>query len=82
MKNNIIRFKDNDRIIVVDELDYNDKKYIYGFQVDDNDQIVEDNIYTLEVKVENDKLVVNEIENLEVASAVNCMFLARLKQSE
>ena len=82
MKEKVIKTSDNIKIFVVDELNYNDNKYIFGFEVTENDDVLEDKPHTLEVTIEGDSLILNEIENFEIASVVNNMFLARLASGE
>ena len=82
MKDKVLRISDNIRVYVIDELNYNDKKYIFTFEVTDNDDVLEDRPHVLEVLVDNDNLVVNEIEDFETASIVNNMFITRLASGE
>ena len=82
MKDKVLRMNDNQRVYVVDELNYEDKKYIFAFEIDDNDDLLEDKPHTLEVLIENDSLILNEIENFEIASIVNNMFITRLASGE
>lgn len=77
MKDNIIRIEDDSIHYVADELIYKNKKYIYCFEVDSNDELIKENINIMEVTVKNDKLIIKEIEDLETVSTITNLFLAR-----
>lgn len=80
MKDNVITLNGKTKYCVVDELDYKGKKYIFCFELDENDDMVENATYVFEVTVSGDKLITKTIEDFEVASVVNNMFLARAIQ--
>lgn len=77
MKDTVITLNENIKCYIVDELVYKNKKYIFAFQLDENDEMVENATYVFEVGVKDDKLTTKPIEDFEVASIVNNMFLAR-----
>ena len=78
MKDIVITLDGKIKCYVVDELDYKGKKYIFCFQLDDNDEMIKDSTYVLEVTIKNDKLITKKIQDFEVASVVNNMFLSKL----
>lgn len=80
MKDNVITLNGNTKCYVVDELTYKNKKYIFCFQLDENDEMVENATFVFEVTVIEDKLITKPIEDFEVASVVNNMFIARAMQ--
>ena len=82
MKNNVIKFKNDIKLYVLDELDYKGKKYIFGLELDEKGMPIEENVHTLEVAVNDNNLVTNEITDFEIASVVNNIFLARLANGE
>ena len=82
MKDKVLKLTDNIKIYVIDEMNYKDKKYIFAFEVTDNDDLIEDKPYILEVVITNDNLTLNEIEDFETASIVNNLFLARMANGE
>lgn len=77
MKDNVITLNGNIKCYVVDELTYKNKKYIFCLQLDENDEMVENATHVFEVAVKDDKLITKAIEDFEIASVVNNMFLAR-----
>ena len=82
MKDKVLKLTDNIKIYVIDEMNYKEKKYIFSFEVDNNDELLEDKVHVLEVSITNNDLILNEIEDFEVASVVNNLFLARLANGE
>ena len=77
MKNNIITLNEGTKCFVVDELTYKEKKYIFCFQLDDNEELIEDAVHVFEITVKEDKLITKSIDDFEVASVVNNLFIAR-----
>ena len=80
MKDNVITLNGNVKCYVLDEMDYKGKKYIFCIQIDENDEMIENATYVFEVTVSDDKLITKAIEDFEVASVVNNMFIARAIQ--
>ena len=80
MKDNVITLNGTTKCYVVDELTYKNKKYIFCFQLDENDDMIENATFVFEVTVNKDKLITKPIEDFEVASVVNNMFIARAMQ--
>lgn len=77
MKGNVITLNGNIKCCVVDELNYKNRKFIFCLQLDENDDMIENATHVLEVTVKKDKLMANKINDFEIASVVNNMFLAR-----
>lgn len=80
MKDNVITLNETTKCYVVDEITYKNKKYIFCFQLDENDEMIENSTFVFEVTVNNDKLITKPIEDFEIASVVNNMFIARAIQ--
>lgn len=78
MKGNVITLNETVKCCVIDELTYKNKKYIFCLQLDENDEMIENATYSFEVSVKDDKLITKAIEDFEIASVVNNMFIARL----
>lgn len=77
MKDNVITLNGNVKCYVADELEYKNKKYIFCLQLDENDEMIENATHVFEVTVKDDKLITKAIEDFEIASVVNNMFIAR-----
>lgn len=78
MKGNVITLNENVKCCVVDELNYKNRKFIFCLELDENDEMLENAVHVLEITVKNDKLMANKIEDFEIASVVNNMFMARI----
>ena len=81
MKDKVITLKDNTKVYTLDELDYKGKKYVFAAELDDNGEPIEEKMYALEVSIDNDVLSLKEIEDFEVASVVNNLFIVRLQEN-
>lgn len=77
MKDNIIKLSEGAKCYVMDELDYKSKKYIYCIEVDEDGEFIEDSIFTREIGLDDNTLIIKPIEDFEIASVVNNLFLAR-----
>lgn len=79
MKDNVIILNDKIKCYVNDELTYKDKKYIFCIELDENESLINEAVHVLEVSVKKNELITKPIEDFEIASVVNNLFLARLK---
>lgn len=77
MKDNVITLNENVKCFVADELTYKNKKYIFCIQLDENEELIENAVHVFEVAVKEDKLMTKAIEDFEVASVVNNLFISR-----
>ena len=77
MKDNVITLSENVKCFVADELTYKNKKYIFCIQLDENEELIENAVHVFEIAVKDDKLITKAIEDFEVASVVNNLFIAR-----
>ena len=81
MKEKVIKLG-NENYYVLDELSYKEKRYVFLAECDANEEDLTDNYSVAEVRINGDELIVNKIEDFEIASVVNNLFLARLNQGE
>lgn len=82
MKDNIITLNENARCYVADEMTYKNKKYIFCVQLDENDELIEEKVHVFEVAVKDDKLITKVIEDFEISSIVNNLFIARQMENK
>lgn len=80
MIDKIIKLTDNTTIYILDEIDYKNKKFIYGVECDTEKELLKENYFVLEVKVKNDILTLDNINDVEIESVVNNIFLSRVKE--
>ena len=77
MKDNVITLNNNIKCFVADELTYKNKKCIFCIQLDENEELIENAVHVFEVAVKEDNLITKAIEDFEIASIVNNLFIAR-----
>lgn len=77
MKDNVITLNDDVKCFVADELTYKNKKYVFCIQLDENEELIEDAVHTFEITVKDNALITKDIEDFEIASVVNNLFMAR-----
>lgn len=80
MKDDVITLNGNVKCYVLDELNYKEKRYIFCVQIDENDEMIENSTSVFEVLIKDDKLITKAVEDFEVASVVNNLFIARAIQ--
>ena len=78
MKDDVITLNGNVKCYVLDELNYKEKRYIFCVQIDENDEMIENSTSVFEVLIKDDKLITKAVEDFEVASVVNNLFMARM----
>ena len=77
MKDYVIKLSNGAKAYVLDELEYKNKKYIFSVELDENDEPIKENVHSLEVLMNGDKLITKTITDFEIASVVNNLFLAK-----
>lgn len=77
MKDYIINLSGNLKAYVLDELEYKDNKYIFVVELDESGNPIKENVHALQVIIENDKLLTKSIEDFEIASVVNNLFITK-----
>ena len=77
MKDYVIKLSNGAKAYVLDELEYKNKKYIFAGELDENDEPIKENVHSLEVLMNGDKLITKTITDFEIASVVNNLFLAK-----
>ncbi len=83
MKNTVIQLKTGVSYYILEELVYNQKKYVMTVECNlDNDEMEEENLVMMEVKVENDNVIVDEIQDDNVALEVLKLFQKKFQSSD
>lgn len=77
MKGYILNLSGDVKAYVLDELEYKNNKYIFVVELDENGEPIKENVQSLQVVYNNDKLLTKPIEDFEVLSVVNNLFLTR-----
>ena len=73
MKNKVLTLKDKTQLYIVDEITYKNHRYIYGMQCDNKAGTVSNTHMVLEAKINQGKLVIDNINDF----VVNNIFISR-----
>lgn len=82
MKDNIITLNNDIKCYVIDELTYKNKKYIFSLEIDENEEMIENAVHVFEVAIKDNKLITKNIEDFEISSIVNNLFIARQMENK
>ena len=83
MKDKIFNLDNGKSLYVLEELEYKNQKFVFGTEVDKENEELKDNYIVLEVKITDaDKLRLEEVSDFETLSVVNNLFLAKLANNE
>ncbi len=68
MKDSVIQLKTGVQYYILEELEYKSKKYAYALQCNlETDTIDEENHIIMEIRMENDNMIVDEIQDDNLA---------------
>ena len=82
MKDKIITLNETEKLYVVEELNYNNQKYILVAEYnEEKDELDESKISILKVTLENDKLMTNPATNEEIAK-IGPMLYKKVQENE
>ena len=79
MKDKLIKLENGNNLCVLDELEYNDKKYVLTIECALENEEVVNNYKVYEISLENDSLTLNTVNNKDTLSYVTNMFLNNIK---
>ena len=81
MKDAILKLANNKSYYILEELDYNNKKYAFASECNlEKETLNEDEFVVMEVKLINDELVVDEIYDDKVAEEVTLLFKKKFQE--
>ena len=81
MKDKIIELNNNKNYYVVEEIEYNNKKYILCSKTDIKDEKIDTkNLCVCELDLIDDKIAVKDIENEEEAIIISKMLVDKLQK--
>lgn len=79
MKDKVIEIGNQDNIYVIEELDYQNKKYILGAKCDlEKDEVEKDELVLMEVSFKDGELVVKDIDD-EMAVTVTELIQQKMR---
>ena len=79
MKDKVIEIGNQDNIYVIEELDYQNKKYILGAKCDlEKDEVQKDELVLMEVSFKDGELVVKDVDD-EMAVTVTDLIQQKMR---
>lgn len=82
IKDKIIELNNGINYYILDEISYNNKKYILAAECDlEQDKLNEENYVVAEIKVEGTDLVTADIEDEEISQIVTKMLIEKVRKN-
>ena len=81
VKDKIIQTDNNHSYYILEELDYNDKKYVLAAEYDEeqDDAKEEDELHVMEIRIEDDSLVTKNIHDDNIARIVTEKLIEKVR---
>ena len=79
MKDKLIKLENNSSLCILDELKYNNRKYVLTTNCDEKNEEVLDRYKIYEISLDNDSLTLNTIYDKDTLSYVTNLFLKNIK---
>lgn len=73
----VVNLKDGTSIYIVDTIDYEGRRYIYGLQYDKLTENITGKYYILEVKIINDELNLANVNDKELKNKLYVLFTSK-----
>lgn len=81
MKDKVIKLKTNREFYILDELTITGRKFVFGIECNTKAETTKNEYIVKEVKLKNDKLYIDNIENEEEIKYISNLFLENLKKN-
>ena len=82
IKDKIIELNNGVNYYILDEISYNNKKYILAAECElEKDELKEDNYIVAEIKVEGSDLVTADIEDEELSQTITKMLIEKVRKN-
>lgn len=81
MKDMIVKLNNNINYYVIETIDFDKKKYAFCVECDKEKEEILNNYIIVEVKLKNDDLVFDNIENLDLLNNIQEMFFQKLEDN-
>lgn len=82
IKDKIIELNNGVNYYILDEISYNNKKYILAAECElEKDELKEENYIVAEIKVEGTDLVTADIEDEELAKTITKMLIEKVRKN-
>lgn len=82
MKDKIIKLQSGEEYYILEELNYEDKKYVLGSQCDlEKDEINKEEFALFNVDIKDNNLVINNVDDKNLANIVTEKLVDKIKNS-
>ena len=82
IKDKIIQMNNGKSYYVLEEVEYNDKKYVLSVECDlDKDEVNEEDYFVMELDVTGEELSIKHIENDDVAKMVIELLMDKIRKN-
>jgi len=83
IKDKVITMENGQSYYIIEEVEYNNKKYILSLECDlDKDTVNEDDYLVMELELTNDDFIIRNIQDDETAKVVANMLLMKLQKED
>jgi hypothetical protein len=83
IKDKVITMENGQSYYVIEEVEYNNKKYVLSLECDlDKDTVNEDDYLVMELELTEDDFVIRNIQDDETAKVVANMLLIKLQKED
>ena len=83
IKNRIIQMENGRNYYVLEEVEYNNKKYVLSVECDlDKDDIEEDDYLIMEVALSGNDIVIKNVNSEKVAKIVSSILLEKIQKDK
>lgn len=83
IKDKVITMENGQSYYVIEEVEYNNKKYVLSLECDlDKDTVNEDDYLVMELELTEDDFVIRNIQDDETAKVVANMLLMKLQKED
>lgn len=82
IKDKIIQMENGKSYYALEEITYNEKKYLIALECDlEKDEANEEDYLVMELRIENGELTIKRIEDNELAVTVTALLLQKIRNS-
>ena len=82
MIDKVLKLKNDSKYYVLDELNYEDRKFVFTVECDLESVSYIENYLILEIIIDNSKLIVKNVDDVNILENITQLFLTRLKNSK
>jgi len=75
----VLKLKNDSKYYVLDELNYEDRKFVFTVECDLENVSYIENYLILEIVIDSNKLIVKNIEDVNILENITKLFLTRVK---